>query len=126
MLLVSTFPADPWAAPVARRIVGMTTPDLLRDAADDAGLLATERVTNSVLYGAGPVELRVRFQPGKPLRIEVFDRAGGFEPELPTSPPAGGETSGWTMGHRSARGPVGRRSSRRDLGRVRHLAKVEA
>jgi anti-sigma regulatory factor (Ser/Thr protein kinase) len=93
-LVVRRFPAAPWAASAARRIVHMTTPDMPKGTAHDADLVATELVTNSVMHGAGPVELRVRFGPGQPLRIEVLDQGGGFEPELPLTPPAADETAG--------------------------------
>jgi serine/threonine-protein kinase RsbW len=80
--------------PAARRIVAMTTADMARDAAHDVGLVTTELVTNSVTHGHGPVELRVRFGTGQPLRIEVLDHGSGFEPDLPLTPPAAGETTG--------------------------------
>src|SRR4029453_1533169 len=94
LLVLRSFPAEPWAVPAARRIVHMTTPDISKGTAHDADLVTTELVTNSVKHGAGPVELRVRFGPGQPLRIEVLDQGGGYEPELPLTPPAAGETAG--------------------------------
>jgi anti-sigma regulatory factor (Ser/Thr protein kinase) len=94
LVVVRRFPAEPWAVPAARRIVHMTTPDISKGTAHDVDLVTTELVTNSVKHGVGPVELRVRFGPGQPLRIEVVDQGGGFEPELPLIPPAAGETAG--------------------------------
>jgi two-component sensor histidine kinase len=75
----------------------MATPEVPRQIERDACLVATELVSNSVKHGAGPIELEVRFGPGRPLRIEVSDEGGGFERELPQAPPAHGETSGWGL-----------------------------
>jgi two-component sensor histidine kinase len=94
VLVVRKFPAEPWAALAARRIVEMTTADLPQETAHAACVVATELVTNSVRHGAGPVELRLRFRTGQPLRIEVLDQGGGFEPELPITPPPADETAG--------------------------------
>jgi anti-sigma regulatory factor (Ser/Thr protein kinase) len=54
-----------WIAPVVEPWVG-------KGALGDVLLVVSELVTNAVMHGAGPVELRVRCRPGH-LRIEVAD-----------------------------------------------------
>jgi anti-sigma regulatory factor (Ser/Thr protein kinase) len=47
----------------------------------DAGIVASELMTNAIEHGNGAVELRISWQAGL-LRIEVSDQAGSENPRL--------------------------------------------
>ena len=96
MRVTRDFPPEPWAPAAARRIVEMTAADLPRAAIDNAALLTTELVTNAIKHAHGPVRLKVGFETGRPLRVTVVDKGGGFEPQLPPEPPTD-PTSGWGL-----------------------------
>ncbi len=77
--VTSRLPSDGRAAGLARRLVaealgswGVTGPP-----ASDVVLLASELVTNAVLHGREPVELRLSRRAGE-LLLEVFDAAGSL------------------------------------------------
>jgi anti-sigma regulatory factor (Ser/Thr protein kinase) len=64
---------------------------------EDARVLASELVKNAFDHAPGSiVEVRVSFDPGRPVRIEVRDSGPGFEPSLPPSP-QGDLESGWGL-----------------------------
>jgi len=63
---------------------------------DDAGLLVTELVANSVRHGAGDrVHVSLEPAPGGALRCEVVDEGHGFEPQARSAPP--GEAGGYGL-----------------------------
>jgi anti-sigma regulatory factor (Ser/Thr protein kinase) len=76
--LRATLSAEPEQVAEARRLVA----GYLREQGDDDGevavLLTSELVTNAILYGRAPLELRAQAD-GSALRVEVYDQA--------TSPP---------------------------------------
>jgi anti-sigma regulatory factor (Ser/Thr protein kinase) len=78
-------------------MVDMSVVESPRSAMEDARMLASELVKNAFNHASGStIEVRVRFDPGRPLRIEVRDTGPGFEPSLPPSPHPDME-SGWGL-----------------------------
>jgi anti-sigma regulatory factor (Ser/Thr protein kinase) len=84
-------PGGPEAPAVARnelqrRLAGRVPRRVL----DDAGLLVSELVTNSIVHGgvgaSGVLGLRLALR-GERVRIEVSDPGPGFDPEAPRSGP---------------------------------------
>ena len=75
----------------ARTMVRGLKPLFGEERTEDATLLVSELVTNAVKYGAGPVELHVEADNGRPGRFTISDAGGGDEP-LMREP--GGERSG--------------------------------
>jgi anti-sigma regulatory factor (Ser/Thr protein kinase) len=47
---------------------------------DDAALLATEVASNAIRYGKEPIEMSISLY-GEGLRVSVFDRGPGFDPQ---------------------------------------------
>jgi len=75
-------PRDERAPALARRAVGALGLD--GDVLDDARLLVSELVTNSVRYGAGDdVCVRFAVDAAGALRCEVLDAGSGFRPMRP-------------------------------------------
>jgi anti-sigma regulatory factor (Ser/Thr protein kinase) len=78
-------------------MVDMSVVESPRSAVEDARVLATELVKNAFDHASGStIEVKVSFQPGRPLRIEVRDTGPGFEPSTPPSP-AQDHESGWGL-----------------------------
>ena len=79
--LRATLRAEPEQVAEARRLVA----DYLRDRGEEDGevavLLTSELVTNAILYGLGPLELRAHTE-GSALRIEVRDQEPASPPVL--------------------------------------------
>ena len=79
--LRATLRAEPEQVAEARRLVE----DYLRDRGEEDGevavLLTSELVTNAILYGHGPLELRAHTE-GSALRIEVRDQEPASPPVL--------------------------------------------
>jgi anti-sigma regulatory factor (Ser/Thr protein kinase) len=79
--LRATLRAEPEQVAEARRLVA----GYLRDRGDEDGevavLLVSELVTNAILYGHGPLELRAHTE-GSALRIEVRDQEPASPPVL--------------------------------------------
>jgi anti-sigma regulatory factor (Ser/Thr protein kinase) len=95
--MVRTFPGAPWAPAAARRMIDMSAAESPRSFVQVARVLASELVTNALYHAPGSaIEVRVNFGPGRPVRIEVRDTRGGFEPEIPSSPD-GDLESGWGL-----------------------------
>lgn len=66
---------------VARRLVSGYVRDRGHDDEDVAVLLVSELVTNAILHGRGPLELRAR-PSGSALRVEVHDADPRTPPTL--------------------------------------------
>jgi anti-sigma regulatory factor (Ser/Thr protein kinase) len=77
--LRATLSADPEQVAEARRLVASYLHDRGEDDGEVAVLLVSELVTNAILYGRAPLELRAHTE-GSALRVEVRDQE-------PTSPP---------------------------------------
>ena len=77
--LRATLSADPEQVAEARRLVAGYLADMGDDDGEVAVLLTSELVTNAILYGRAPLELRAHAD-GSALRVEVYDQD-------PTSPP---------------------------------------
>jgi len=79
--LRATHRAEPGEVAQARRLVE----EYLRDRGDEDGevavLLTSELVTNAILHGHGPLELRAHTE-GSALRIEVRDQEPASPPVL--------------------------------------------
>jgi anti-sigma regulatory factor (Ser/Thr protein kinase) len=87
-----TFAANADAPPAARRAVAGLGDDVADEVLEDARLIVTELVTNSVLHGPPePIELHLLVEDGV-LRIEVTDAGPGFDPPAagPSVPSSGG------------------------------------
>jgi signal transduction histidine kinase/DNA-binding response OmpR family regulator/serine phosphatase RsbU (regulator of sigma subunit) len=71
---VVALPAEPVGVREARRVLGAALErwDVDRTLAADAALVVTELVTNAVLHGRGPIDLRLRLAP-RHLVVEVQD-----------------------------------------------------
>ena len=81
MLRRFDFPRDPRAPAAARDAVDAIAAAAQPRAADDARLLISELVTNSVRHGAGDhVTVIVDAERPGVLRCEVIDDGGGFVP----------------------------------------------
>ncbi len=95
MLRTLELPRDALAPALARHAVGVLVADLDPRLVDDARLLVSELVTNSVRYGAGPVvRVRIRLDAGRGLRCEVTDDGVGF---VPTTGAVEGGAGGWGL-----------------------------
>lgn len=83
---VTTLPAEGRSPGAARRVVTEALVAAgLEVMLDDALLLVTELVTNSVVHAGTGVELSVEIGPGS-ARIEVLDRGGGALPVTTSAP----------------------------------------
>jgi anti-sigma regulatory factor (Ser/Thr protein kinase) len=68
-------PPEARSVGVVRRRLKAHLTTLARTDLDDAVLAVSELITNAVLHGDGPVEVRVSHRPGV-LRVEVTDDGG--------------------------------------------------
>jgi anti-sigma regulatory factor (Ser/Thr protein kinase) len=88
-----TLPSTARAPREAREILRRLGPDLPADVLDDAALLVSELVTNTVRHAAtGPssrVRLRAEQLPGG-IRVEVLDWGEGFTPQATRAREEGG------------------------------------
>jgi two-component sensor histidine kinase len=73
-------PRDPSAPAAARAAVRGLSGTLDADVLADTTLLVSELVSNSVKYGEGAVQLRVRTRGTHHVRVEVLDDGDGFAP----------------------------------------------
>jgi anti-sigma regulatory factor (Ser/Thr protein kinase) len=87
---------DTEAPTQARRALERFAPELDPEVRDDAKLLVSELITNSVKYGGhGHLSLALEIESPRRLRIEVVDQGDGFTPK----PRAEGrvEPGGWGL-----------------------------
>ena len=89
-------PRDERAPTVARQALDELAPDLDQQTLEDARLLVTELVTNSVRHGQGE-EVRVILDRREPdrLRCEVVDDGHGFLPIARAADPS--QPGGWGL-----------------------------
>jgi anti-sigma regulatory factor (Ser/Thr protein kinase) len=93
MFQLLQLPRDERAPAAAREAV--STLGLEPGLGEDARLLVSELVTNSVRYGDGPhISVRLEVDPAGGLRCEVVDEGSGF---LPTRPAAERDAGGWGL-----------------------------
>lgn len=72
---------DEWAPAAARRAVDELRPSVTRESRDDARLLLSELVANSVRHGEGStVTVLIDHETPGVLRCEVVDDGDGFVP----------------------------------------------
>jgi anti-sigma regulatory factor (Ser/Thr protein kinase) len=91
-------PAEARSIASARRALARLSDLVPRGTLDDARLLVSELVTNSVRHArapGGPIEVRAAVD-GTTLRVEITDRGPGFEPPPPRAPSTV-EASGWGL-----------------------------
>lgn len=83
--LRATLSAEPEQVAEARRLVA----GYLRESGEPDGevavLLVSELVTNAILHGRAPLELRAQSAPGSGLRVEVADHDPSRPPLLNTA-----------------------------------------
>jgi len=79
--LRATLRAEPEQVAEARRLVAGYLRDRGEEDGEVAVLLVSELVTNAILYGHGPLELRAHTE-GSALRIEVRDQEPASPPVL--------------------------------------------
>lgn len=95
MLNSLELPRDVRAPAAARHAVAALGGSLTPERLQDACLLVSELVTNSVRYGAGAtVRLRIETDERGGLRCEVSDEGEGF---VPTPPAAKRDAGGWGL-----------------------------
>ena len=73
-------PRDTSAPATARAAVRALSGTLDQDVLTDTTLLVSELVSNSVKYGTGSIELRVRTKGTHHVLVEVLDGGRGFAP----------------------------------------------
>jgi two-component sensor histidine kinase len=73
-------PRDTSAPATARAAVRALSGTLNRDVLADTTLLVSELVSNSVKYGEGSIQLRVRARGTHRVLVEVLDGGEGFAP----------------------------------------------
>ena len=81
--LRTSLDAEPGQVALARRLVSGYVREQGHDEEDVAVLLVSELVTNAILHGRGPLELRAR-TTGEALRVEVHDADPRTAPTLST------------------------------------------
>jgi anti-sigma regulatory factor (Ser/Thr protein kinase) len=79
--LRATLSADPEQVAEARRLVAGYLHDRGEEDGEVAVLLVSELVTNAILYGRAPLELRAHTE-GSALRVEVRDQEPASPPVL--------------------------------------------
>ncbi len=79
--LRATLSADPEQVAEARRLVAGYLRERGEDDGEVAVLLVSELVTNAILYGRAPLELRAHTE-GSALRVEVRDQEPASPPVL--------------------------------------------
>lgn len=102
VFLLLRLPASPLAASVARHAVAGLAPYLDRGVAENAELLVSELVTNSVRHAGLPEEACIEFSvraSAEVLMVEVADGGQGFDHGMtPRARVAGvAEASGWGL-----------------------------
>jgi anti-sigma regulatory factor (Ser/Thr protein kinase) len=103
VFLLLRLPASPLAASVARHAVAGLRPYLDPQVTENAELLVTELVTNSVRHAGLPAEASIEFSlraSAEVLMVEVADAGRGFEADSPSrrSTVAGTpRSSGWGL-----------------------------
>ncbi len=103
VFLLLRLPASPLAASVARHAVAGLRPYLDPLVAENAELLVTELVTNSLRHGGLPPEAGIEFSlraSAEVLMVEVADAGRGFDGDSPTRPMAvagTAQSSGWGL-----------------------------
>jgi anti-sigma regulatory factor (Ser/Thr protein kinase) len=90
--VTATLPRASASVAVARRIVEGHTPRLTDARREDAGLMASELVTNALRHGQGTVTLRI-VDDGDALTVEVCDEGHGT---VAIADDAGG-SGGWGL-----------------------------
>lgn len=97
-LLDLRLPPRPRAVPTARHAVDALTGVVSESSLEDARLLVSELVTNSVRHAglaeSQPIVLRAEIT-GTSLHVEVSDEGHGFETAV--QPPTPGDNSGWGL-----------------------------
>jgi anti-sigma regulatory factor (Ser/Thr protein kinase) len=97
MQVIERFPRQTGQIPRARSFVRETLRSWGVDrGADEIVLLASELFTNSVIHGAGEVELRLKLLPRR-IRVEVWDGGVASLPLVPL-PDVPGRLSGRGLG----------------------------
>ncbi|MCU0264776.1 MAG: ATP-binding protein [Actinomycetia bacterium] len=81
--LRTSLDAEPGQVALARHLVSGYVREQGHDEEDVAVLLVSELVTNAILHGRGPLELRAR-ATGDSLRVEVHDADPRTAPTLST------------------------------------------
>ncbi|MCA1842331.1 MAG: ATP-binding protein [Actinobacteria bacterium] len=103
VFLLLRLPASPVAAGVARHAVAGLAPYLEPAVAENAELLVSELVTNSVRHAGLPEEACIEFSvraSAEVLMVEVADAGQGFDhtgPPRPRSVKGVAEPSGWGL-----------------------------
>ena len=103
VFLLLRLPASPLAASVARHAVAGLAPYLDRGVAENAELLVSELVTNSVRHAGLPEEASIEFSvraSAEVLMVEVADAGHGFDHTSALRPRAVAgvaEASGWGL-----------------------------
>jgi anti-sigma regulatory factor (Ser/Thr protein kinase) len=102
VFLLLRLPASPLAASVARHAVAGLAPYLDEGVAENAELLVSELVTNSVRHAGLPEEACIEFSvraSAEVLMVEVADGGQGFDHALTPRPRVAGvaEASGWGL-----------------------------
>jgi signal transduction histidine kinase len=73
---------DPSAPAQARKAITGLGRHVDGDVLNDAVLLVSELVSNSVKYGEGDILLRARTRGPRQVLVEVVDDGGGFSPQI--------------------------------------------
>jgi signal transduction histidine kinase len=73
---------DPSAPAQARKAITGLGGHVDGDVLNDAVLLVSELVSNSVKYGEGDILLRARTRGPRQVLVEVVDDGGGFSPQI--------------------------------------------
>jgi anti-sigma regulatory factor (Ser/Thr protein kinase) len=96
MIRTLDIPRDERAPTAARHVLDELAPELDEATVEDARLLLTELVTNSVLHGRGEtIRVILDRRASDRLRCEVVDDGSGF---LPIARPAGSDqVGGWGL-----------------------------
>jgi anti-sigma regulatory factor (Ser/Thr protein kinase) len=103
VFLLLRLPASPVAASVARHAVAGLAPLLDPGVAENAELLVSELVTNSVRHAGLPSEASIEFSvraSAEVLMVEVADAGQGFNHTTPTRPrvvAGSASASGWGL-----------------------------
>lgn len=79
-MVTHELPKDPGAPALARDAIRELNGDVSPDLVEDATLLVSELVSNSVKYGGeGKIRLEIQVAPDR-LRAEIVDQGHGFVP----------------------------------------------
>lgn len=95
--VTTMFASDSYAPGSARRELEEFAPDLPAGRMNEARILVTEIVTNSVLHASGsPIEFSLRLAPDH-LVIEVTDGGGATQPAIVAGGAEAAEPHGWGL-----------------------------